>query len=56
MDINIAPRKKNPINIQAILSTAIAEENPCPDLIISVRGSKGSNYNFIYSFYYKTNW
>ena len=38
----MAPRKKNPIITQRILSKAIAGDNTCPDFIISVIGSKGS--------------
>ena len=34
--------KKNPIITHRNLSKAIADENACPDLIISVSGSKGS--------------
>ena len=38
----IAPMKKNPMNNQTSLSKNIKGEKACPDLIISVRGSKGS--------------
>ena len=38
----IAPTKKNPINNHTSLSMNIKGEKACPDLIISVRGSKGS--------------
>ena len=38
----IAPMKKNPMNNHTNLSKNIKGEKACPDLIISVRGSKGS--------------
>ncbi len=38
----IAPIKKNPMNNHISLSKNIKGEKACPDLIISVRGSKGS--------------
>ena len=44
MDVEIAPKKKTPIIAQMILSKAIAGEKPCPELIISVSGSKGSKF------------
>ncbi len=40
----IAPIKKNPINNHIILSNNIKGDKACPDLIISVSGSKGSKY------------
>jgi len=43
IDLEIATRKKTPIITQIILSIAITGENACPELIISVSGSKGSN-------------
>ena len=42
IEVEIAPRKKKPIITQRIRSRAIEGEKPCPELIISVRGSKGS--------------
>ena len=42
IDVEIAPRKKNPIMTHMILSNAIEDEKACPDLIISVIGSNGS--------------
>ena len=42
IEVEIAPRKKNPIITQRIRSRAIEGEKPCPDLIISERGSKES--------------
>ena len=42
IDLIIAPKKKTPMIAQIILSKAIAGEKPWPELIISVRGSKGS--------------
>ena len=53
MDVEIAPKKKNPIIAQMILSKAIAGEKPCPELIISVSGSKGSKFKQINNIYYK---
>ena len=47
IDLDIAPKKKNPINAQIILSKAIAGEKPWPELIISVSGSKGSKFKLI---------
>ena len=47
IDLEIAPKKKIPIIAQIILSKAIAGEKPCPELIISVRGSKGSKFKLI---------
>ena len=38
----IAAMKKNPINNHTSLSKNIKGEKACPDLIISVSGSKGS--------------
>ena len=38
----IAPIKKNPMSNHTSLSKNIKGEKACPDLIISVRGSKGS--------------
>ncbi len=42
IDVEIAPRKKNPIINHMILSNAMEDEKACPDLIISVIGSNGS--------------
>ena len=42
IDLETAPKKKTPIIAQIILSKEIAGEKPCPELIISVSGSKGS--------------
>ena len=42
IEIEIAPRKKKPNISQRTRSRAIEGEKPCPDLIISARGSKGS--------------
>ena len=53
IDLEIAPKKKIPIIAQIILSKAIAGENPCPDLIISVRGSKGSKFKKANNINYK---
>ena len=44
IDLEIAPKKKTPIIAQLILSKAIACKKPCPELIISVSGSKGSKF------------
>ncbi len=44
IEVEIAPRKKKPIITQRIRSRAIEGEKPCPELIISVRGSKGSKF------------
>ncbi len=44
IDVEIAPRKKNPIMNHKILSNAIEDEKACPDLIISVIGSNGSKF------------
>ena len=41
----IAAIKKNPMNNHISLSKNINGERACPDLIISVRGSKGSKCN-----------
>ena len=43
IDLEIA--LKDSIIAQIILSKAIAGEKPCPELIISVSGSKGPNLN-----------
>ena len=48
IEVEIAPRKKKAIITQRIRSRAIEGEKPCPDLIISVRGSKGSKLIFEY--------
>ena len=53
IDLEIAPKKKIPIIAQIILSKAIAGENPWPELIISVSGSKGSKFNLINNINYK---
>ncbi len=45
----IAPIKKNPINNQMSLSKNIKGDKACPDLTISVRGSKGSKIFVNYS-------
>ena len=44
IDLEIDPKKKIPIIAQIILSKAIAGEKPWPELIISVRVSKGSKF------------
>ena len=46
IEVEIAPIKKKPNIVHRNLSKAIKGENPCPDLIISVRGSNGSKINF----------
>ena len=53
IDLEIAPKKKIPIIAQIILSKAIADEKPCPELIISVSGSKGSKFKLINNINYK---
>ena len=53
IDFEIAPKKKTPIIAQIILSKAIEGEKPCPELIISVSGSKGSKFKLINNIYYK---
>ena len=52
-DLEIAPKKKIPIITQIILSKAMAGEKPWPELIISVRGSKGSKFKLINNINYK---
>ena len=49
IEVEIAPRKKKPIITQRIRSRVIEGEKPCPELIISVRGSKGSKIILIYT-------
>ena len=44
IDLETAPKKKTPIIAQIILSKAIEGEKPCPELIISESGSKGSKF------------
>ena len=58
IDLEIAPKKKIPIIAQIILSNAIAGEKPWPELIISVRGSKGSKFQLSNNINYKglTKW
>ena len=41
----MAPIKKNPMNNHMSLSKNINGEKACPDLTISVRGSKGSKFS-----------
>ena len=53
IDLEIAPKKKTPIIAQIILSKAIAGEKPCPELIISVSGSKGSKFKLTFKVNYK---
>ena len=53
IDLEIAPKKKIPIIAQIILSKAIAGKKPCPELIISVSGSKGSKFKLINNINYK---
>ncbi len=53
IDLEIAPKKKIPINAQIILSKAIAGEKPCPELIISVSGSEGSKFKLTNNINYK---
>ena len=50
---DIAAKKKTPIIAQIIFSKAIAGEKPCPELIISVSGSKGSNFKLTNNINYK---
>ena len=47
IDVEMAPRKKNPMINHKILSNATVDEKACPDLIISVRGSNGSKFLLI---------
>ena len=50
IDVEKEPRKKNPIIIQKIFSSAMEDEKAWPDLTISVRGSKGSKLiSYIFS-------
>ena len=49
----IAPIKKNPMNSHISLSKNIKGEKACPDLTISVRGSRGSK-SFVYVLYLHT--
>ena len=53
MDVEIAPKKKNPIITQMILSKAIAGKKPWPEFIISVSGSKGSKFKLTNNINYK---
>ena len=53
MDVEIAPKKNTPIIAQIILSIAIAGEKPWPELIISVSGSKGSEFKLTNNINYK---
>jgi len=53
IDLEIAPKKKIPITPHIILSKAIAGEKPCPELIISVSGSKGSKIKLSTNINYK---
>ena len=53
IDLEIAPKKKTPINTQIILSKTIAGKKPWPELIISVSGSKGSKFKQIHNINYK---
>ena len=53
IDVEIAPKKKIPIFAQIILSKVIAGEKPWPELIISVSGSKGSNFKLRNNINYK---
>ena len=53
IDLEIAPKKKIPIIAQIILSKAIADEKPWPELIISVSGSKGSKFKLTNNINYK---
>ena len=53
VDLEIAPKKKASIIAQIILSKAIEAEKPCPELIISVSGSKGSKFKLINNINYK---
>ena len=53
IDLEIAPKKKIPIITQIILSKAIAGEKPCPELIISESGSKGSKFKLINNINYR---
>ena len=53
VDLKTAPKKKNPMIAQIILSKAIAGEKPWPELIISVSGSRGSKFKMINNTNYK---
>ena len=53
IDLEIAPKKKTPIIAQIILSKAIVGEKPCPELIISESGSKGSKFKLTNNNNYK---
>ena len=53
IDLEIAPKKNNPIIAQITLSKTIAGEKPWPELIISVSGSKGSKFKLINNINYK---
>ena len=53
IDVKTAPKKKTPIIAQIILSKAIECEKPCPELIISVSGSKGSKLKLTNNTNYK---
>ena len=53
IDLEIAPKKKMPIIAQIILSKAIADEKPWPELVISVSGFKGSKFKVTNNFNYK---
>ena len=46
----IAPIKKMPMINHINLSKKIKREEVCPDLTISVSGSKGSNFFYIYKY------
>ena len=53
IDVEIAAKKKTPIIAQIIISKAIAGENPWPELMISVSGSKVSKFKLINNINYK---
>ena len=53
IEFKTAPKKKTPIVAQTILSKAIAGEKPWPEWMISVSGSKGSNFKLTDNINYK---
>jgi len=53
IDLEIDPKKKIPIIAQIILSKVIAGKKPCPELLISVSGSKGSKFKVTNNINYK---
>ena len=53
IDLETATKKKTPMIAQIILSKIIEGEKPWPELIISVRGSKGSKFKLNNNINYK---